>query len=650
MKLLLFAICFFAAADLCRADNDIIGSPTEFHPQKFDVLRYAATLDFTKAPSPEMSGVCTASLRWLDSTNLIYRFHLRGLTIDSAFMDDIRVAPQFVADSLNTVSHYEVIPTLPIKAGDTSRLLIYYHGVMTAEPGGAYAWGGVLSRQGTLYAMGVGFTAPYVSTTQHWLPCYDHPSDKATFHASFLVPKGYFAASNGVLTRLVEGDTAIYEWEHDIPCATYLLTFAVDKYVPLNFSASVPAVVYSKPADTNSTRISFSRLPEMIACFENRFIPYPFEKVGYVNTPTGAMEHQTMISFNTSLSQSKNTINSVAAHELAHQWFGDLVSPLDFRHVWLTESFATFCEALWADCADVSGGYLKDMSDKLSRYLNSVAKSEGVIPIYDFPRKSPSSNYPETIYLKGAVVLGMLRYELGDSLFFGGLREYLTRHKYSVAATSDMKLVLEQISGKDLSQFFKQWIEMPGWPILTIDTASISIGNNLKNLKIHIKQTQPTSYGIYENVPIEFGFKQQKDGNYIYRMVNLSDTEQTFTLDSLPNFTAVTINEGPTVRALLQVTRITDVEEQNSSSKQTQLHVLPNPFSGSITVIFSTYSPNTAISVISPEGKTVFSEHYETDLGENTIAVPLPNLANGTYFVRVETGNERYSEPIILQR
>ena len=644
MKYLVLPLCFFAALLPLIADG--AGSPLEFRPQKFDVLHYDVALDLTKAPSLSMRGVCTTILRWLDSADVVYRFHLRGLTIDSATLDGRRVTAVFVGESLNITSHYEITPTIKPKAGDSAQLFLYYGGTMTSEPG-ASAWGGVLSQSGTLYAMGVGIYAPYISTTQHWLPCYDHPSDKATFRGVFRVPRDYVVASNGVLTQQVTGDTALFEWTHAIPCATYLLTFAVDKFLPLDFVSSVPTVVYTRASDSASTRTSFSRLPEMIDCFGQHFVPYPFEKVGYVNTPTGAMEHQTMISFPVSVSRVKNPINPIAAHELGHQWFGDLVSPLDYRHAWLTESFATFCESIWMECAGVSGGYLKEQSNKLARYLNVIAKSEGVLPLYDFPRKAPSSNYPETIYQKGAVVVGMLRYELGDSVFFTGIREYMTRHKFSSIETNDLRLVFEQTSGKDLTWFFRQWVEQPGWPILSADTATIWAGNGLRSIQLRLRQTQSAVYGSYVNVPVELGFRKRAGGDFVYRMVKLTDSQQTFTLDSLPDFTAMTINEGPSVRALLQISRITDVEERRAASP---LRVSPNPFSGTVTAIFSTSSTEAIITVIAPDGKTAFSGRFDTDSGENYIALPLQHLPNGTYFIRVETGGDKFSMPVILQR
>src|SRR5512137_2076538 len=124
-------------------------------------------------------------------------------------------------------------------------------------------WGGVLSQNGILFAMGVGFFNNYVSATQHWMPCYDHPSDKATFHAIFKVTKGKTVPSIGILkSHNIDSTTEEYEWEHNFPCSTYLYTFAVADYVPVNISENIPTVVvYSRPADTAKVKFVFRLLP-----------------------------------------------------------------------------------------------------------------------------------------------------------------------------------------------------------------------------------------------------------------------------------------------------------------------------------------------------------------------------------------------------
>src|SRR5205807_6524164 len=118
-------------------------------------------------------------------------------------------------------------------------------------------------------------------------------------------------------------------------------------------------------------RVSFRLLPRMVSTFEKHFGSYPFEKVGYVNVPSsaGAMEHETMISIPTSLSTSGDSVYSTAAHELSHQWFGDLVTPLDFRHAWLNESFAVFCETLWAEELGGHSGYIQAQTLRANSYL-----------------------------------------------------------------------------------------------------------------------------------------------------------------------------------------------------------------------------------------------------------------------------------------
>jgi aminopeptidase N len=167
--------------------------------QPFDVLHYDASVDLTKAPSKVMTGVCTITLRWVgDPKSGPFHFHLRSLVVDSVFYNDQRVDAVPVETPLSSTFHYEVMSPTSVKQNDTVTIRVYYGGTMTSEPGSP-SWGGVSSISGTLFAMGVGIYNDYVSATQHWLPCYDHPSDKATFHAKFYVKSDYAVASNGTL-------------------------------------------------------------------------------------------------------------------------------------------------------------------------------------------------------------------------------------------------------------------------------------------------------------------------------------------------------------------------------------------------------------------------------------------------------------------
>jgi aminopeptidase N len=182
-----------------------------------------------------------------------------------------------------------------------------------------------------------------------------------------------------------------YTWAIDKPLSTYLMTFAVDSFQRHVIGEDRNAV-YAIKQDSLATAISFSQLPRMIKTLEKSFGPYPFETVGYVLTPTGSMEHQTMISIDESIVRKKDSTNSTILHELAHQWFGDKVTPRDYGYHWLSESFATYSESLWAEELKKMPGYVQDVQSKITEYFGTTISREGVMPLEKYGRSAPSSN------------------------------------------------------------------------------------------------------------------------------------------------------------------------------------------------------------------------------------------------------------------
>jgi aminopeptidase N len=658
MKLIFAGIFFLSALLPIRAQiveknfhNILLNEPSralDFKKQPFDVLNYTVQLDLSKAPAKTMSGICDIDIEWKEiSPENNFIFHLRSLKVDSVHYNGASTTFKAVGEPNSADFHYRVEYPDEYSLGDFARITVYYSGTMTAEYP-SNSWGGVQSSGGCLYAMGVGFSNEYVSATRHWMPCYDHPSDKATLDLTIKTPSGKTAVANGLLKS--SSDT-LFHWKMEDECATYLMTFAVDNYLPLHFKSigidpELPIVVYSKPADSALTRKSFKNLPRMVSSFEIIYTQYPFEKVGFCNTPTGAMEHQTMVSYPTFLSRSGDTVNPVAAHELAHQWWGDLVTPLDFRHAWLTESFATFSESMWAEELGGRAGFLKDQTAKIKRYIDTVTKNEGVMPLFDFPRKTPSSNYPETIYQKGAVVLGMLRYELGDSLFFGSLKSYLTKYAYGNATTDSLLKTLNDFTGRDFTPFFNQWVYGKGWPQIDVFTARQPEG--FKRLRVELRQRQLDDYGVYTNLPIELGFKNSA-GQTEYRLLKMTEKEQVFELDSLEDFTAVTMNEGPTVRALVQFFSLTDVEETPVLKSGKHFDIQPNPATESATIIFHAKGIAT-LEVFSVTGEKVFSEKIDALLGMNRFLLKTAGFANGVYVVKISDENTSSTEQLSVIR
>jgi len=625
-----------------------ISLPTEFRQQRFDVLSYDADIHVDTVPTREIRGVVKMVVRWTAPSTLseppTVFAHLLSCNIDSAFMRGLRVAPRTQKEPLlgtDTMQYYSFSAGHMVQIDDVDTLTMYYSGTMTDE-GGSQPWGGVHFEDQVLYGLGVGFFSPQVSTTQHWLPCYDHPSDKAMFRGVFNVPANYDAASVGARTSdTVVAGRRIVEWTTAEPFATYLLTFSIAPYVLLKSNAgATPIEIYTLARDSASARIAFKLLPRMVQMLESRFIPYPFEKIGYCGTFRGAMEHQTMISYPVSLIQRRDTINDVALHELAHQWFGDLVSPLDFRHAWLTESFATYSECLWREELFGFPGYLTYVNGKVNDYIKSTSKSEGVFALYDFPRKAPSSNYPVTIYSKGAVVLGMLRWHLGDSAFFGGLRNYLTAHFNSTATTADMKASLELVSGKDLTSFFNEWVFGKGWAKLVVTYRRAGANWNVELQQV--QHVSDTTIPVFTTLPV----------NVQYTDVNGVDIDTVLTSDVSGRIVLTAqkvsgINAGTKLRSLVQIEKTVNVDDADGVNPRS-ISLSPNPADDACTLQRSMSSAPAYISIVDSIGRTLITKVIDANTTTSTFSVA--ELANGSYTVRVVENGQPLSLPLVITR
>ncbi|MCX6155934.1 MAG: M1 family aminopeptidase [Candidatus Kapabacteria bacterium] len=638
--MLIFLIINFS---YLMASTPICG-PETHNQQAFDILHYDVVLDLTLAPTPVTKGIATISLRWLkDRTNEDFYFMLRSLIIDSIFYNGKSSLANINGNTSDSIYYYSVTP-LGAKL-DTDIVKIYYSGTMTSEPG-TQAWGGVLSypTQQILFSNGVGFHNNYVSATQHWMPCFDHPSDKATFSGHFKVKKNMICASVGMLKiDSSSSDYNIYNWEEKFPCASYLMTFGVAPFKELRFDTdSLPVVVYTYK-DTTQTRHTFKLITKAISMLERYFGKYPFDKVGYYTAPVGSMEHQTMITLSDALISPTDTINKNAYHELSHMWFGDMLTCADFTHAWLNESFATFTESLWRGELNGFNDYLNSQKEKLSRYLNYLVPQDGVIPLYHFPREK-TSNYPETIYQKGALVLGMLRYIVGDSLYFLSMKKYLEKFKYGNVTSEELKSVLEQYCKTDLTSFFNQWIYGAGFPILTIEAHKMPNANGKVDCAIYINQTQPANYGIYTELPLEFTFTDSASNkfNRVYYPKSANDVAQFKDLD---NFVSCQVNSGPSVRSLI---KITSIKTEIFSFDQTlNTEIYPNPATDEIFVDYQTNNnQKNEIKIFNQLGECV----YKLLTDDNFLKVDVSRLSDGIYFLNHSTGTNNARVRFLIAR
>jgi len=283
-----------------------------------------------------------------------------------------------------------------------------------------------------------------------WLPCNDHPRDKAIFHFEVSVPEGYNVAANGNLVDEKENEEGrTFIWEHDYPMATYLATIAVGKYQKMHTTTEegIELRDYYFRGQEEEARNSIKLVSELIPWYEEMLGPYPFEAFGhvYVNTSGLGFEAQTLVVL------AANEINeTVISHELAHMWFGDWVSLDSWGEMWRNEGFAKYFENMWLSRDDPRAfkEYMDDLSKRM--YDNpDMPALDSLLPIELFATAS---------YYKGAVVVHQLRQEVGDEVFFQGLQEYIEQYGGSTATNEDFIRVMEEAAGQPLDDFFDKWL------------------------------------------------------------------------------------------------------------------------------------------------------------------------------------------------
>jgi len=229
-------------------------------------------------------------------------------------------------------------------------------------------------------------------------------------------------------------------------------------------TSGIPISWYAYPRDAEAAEIKFHRTAGMLRYFIDRIGPYPYEKLAHVesNTRMAAMENANTIFYSEFLFDLSPVTAFPVVHEIAHQWFGNSVTPADWDHLWLSEGFATYFDALFHEHTDGSETLRKLMAENADRiFAYPAARSRPVIDpgLTDLMKKLNPLNYE-----KGAWVLHMLRGMVGDKVFFEGIRNYYSLHAGGNVWTKDFRQAMESAAGMDLSVFFRQWLHQPAWP------------------------------------------------------------------------------------------------------------------------------------------------------------------------------------------
>lgn len=501
-----------------------------------DILHYSVNLDLTEVQQRIINGNCDITFSpKLSNVNSI-RLDLLMLQIDSILVNG----------QTATYTYNDTIISLALGTNfgpaDTGLIKVYYKGT---PQGDGSNWGGWHSQSGYYYNLGVGFAANPHTYGRAWFPCFDNFVEKSTYDFTFktVLPLRPYANGIRISETVLNADTISTSWQMTAPIPTYLASVAVSNYAEINDTVNadngiLPIQLMAKSNDSLKLLNSFQNLKPTFHSYENAFGPYEWQKVGYAVTTVGAMEHATSIHYPVNLVNGNLNGEDIMAHELAHHWWGNLVTCETDADMWINEGMAEFCSHLYAE--DVYGHeeYVDIVLANAFTVLSTAhINDDGFKAIQGLDHEYV---YGTHVYQKGAMVGHNLRAYLGDNLFFSGLTTLLQNNKYGNLNSIELRDQLTQITGKNLNHFFDNWVFNPGFPQFSVD--SFSINGNSASVKV--AQRLRKAPALYTDIPVFVTFfSSTGDTTSRKIVVNGPNTVQNFTnLPFSPEFALVGYN------------------------------------------------------------------------------------------------------------
>jgi aminopeptidase N len=356
----------------------------------------------------------------------------------------------------------------------------------------------------------------------YWFPCIDYPNAKATTEVTATVPREFFVLSNGELAKVSENKqarTKTFHWKMDVPHVTYLVSCVAGRFAAKStLVGKVPVEYYVHPGREADGERSFGKTPKMVRFFGDKIrFPYPYVKYAQIAVADfifGGMENTTATTqTDTTLHDARAHLDfssdGLVAHELAHQWFGDLLTCKDWSHAWLNEGFATYFEALFREFdrgADEFDYYRLELQARYRHEDSEHYRRAIVTNVFD----EPVEIFDRHLYEKGACVLHMVRAQLGDELFWETLHRYVETNQRRNVETVDLIRAIEETTGRNFARFFDQWVFKAGHPEFKVRFAWDAAQSQAT---VSVSQTQKVddSTPLFSTpVTIEFGFGRGK--------------------------------------------------------------------------------------------------------------------------------------------
>lgn len=482
-------------------------------------------------------------------------------------------------------------------------------------------------------------------------PCWDRLNDKAFFDFTVKVPSNVKLGSNGLLRDTLRNSDSIYfHWVSSDPMQTYLFTMIgqIDYRLNLTYyhrkgnpADSIPIMLFHNPL-IPPTNAFMQALNSITDYFSEIFVDYPFEKIGFANSyPDGHtnMEHQTL----TTINELWGT-GGIIPHEHGHQWFGDYITCETWADFWINEGFASYLEALYSEHFISINRYNYDISSFNTIYLNGNATMS--FPIYNpswinhTPPYDSLFNYA-IIYAKPACVIHTLRRTVGDSLFFGILKSFMTDTNFAFksASTSDFAEKTNQITGQNYQWFFDQWFNQPNHPVYQNTMNIIDSGSIGWKLYFTINQVQ-TNSGFYRMpVKIKINYSNNTDS---FAVVNNTVNHQTFSFTSVRKPVGTVFDYDMSIlpkvaNSVIGINNNSEYLPKNFSLNQNY----PNPFNASTLIDYSLpVESNVILKIYDLTGRQLGEIiNSRQPAGDYRINFEGGNLASGVYFYKIEAGD-----------
>lgn len=449
------------------------GSRLQYGPDKVVSVEHIELYLEPDLQAHTLDGVCTTAVRAYDEPVARLELDAVDLVVSSVTRDG-KPLPFAVRDD-----KLEVRFDPPLAPNERAAFRVAYratrprHGLFFVEPTAAYpakirhAW-----------------TQSQDENARYWFPALDYPAEKQTSQTTIAVPKGLFALGNGALIdRRDEGEKTIFTYRQDIPHSTYLMTMVAGPFVEARQAdagaRNVPVYYYVLPGRETDGERAFGDTPRMIATFEEKIgTPYPYARYSQIAVTDfifGGMENtsattQTDRTLHDARAHLDFSSDPLVSHELAHQWFGDLLTCRDWSQAWLNEGFATYFECVWREADLGYDEYLYDVFGCVSRYLEEDSDRYRR-PIVCNRYRDPIEIFDRHLYEKAGAALHMLRGELDDGRFWRSIARYVKQNAQQNVETIDLIRAIEEETGRNMRGFFDQWFYRGGHPDVEVSVA-----------------------------------------------------------------------------------------------------------------------------------------------------------------------------------